>query len=107
MAQVMLRQAQHRGQYAMAAGDQHTRQRGKRPMVRNSSTPLLYPILYNAIHHHLKYPLGKTRENCSQGELFLAVGLAIRDRLVDQMLKTEERYRKTDAKRLYYLSPFA
>ena len=73
-------------------------------MVRNTSTPPLYPVLYDAIHHHLKYSLGKTRENCSQGELFSAVGLAIRDRLVDQMLETEERYRKTDAKRLYYLS---
>ena len=73
-------------------------------MVGNSSDVLLYSTLSDAIHHHLKYSLGKTRENCSQGELFLAVGLAIRDRLVDQMLETEERYRKSDAKRLYYLS---
>ncbi len=71
-------------------------------MVGNSSDSLLYSTLSDAIHHHLKYSLGKTRENCSQGELFLAVGLAIRDRLVDQMLETEERYRKSDAKRLYY-----
>src|SRR3989454_6017123 len=73
-------------------------------MVGNSSDSRLYSTLSDAIHHHLKYSLGKTRENCSQGELFLAVGLAIRDRLVDQMLETEERYRKSDAKRLYYLS---
>ena len=73
-------------------------------MVGNRRESLLYSTLSDAIHHHLKYSLGKTRENCSQGELFLAVGLAIRDRLVDQMLETEERYRKSDAKRLYYLS---
>src|SRR5438552_13710925 len=73
-------------------------------MVGNRHDPLLYSTLYAAIHHHLKYSFGKTRANCSQGELFLAVGLAIRDRLVDRMLETEERYRKTDAKRLYYLS---
>ena len=45
-------------------------------MAGNSSDPLLYATLSDAIHHHLKYSLGKTRENCSQGELFLAVGLA-------------------------------
>jgi starch phosphorylase len=32
------------------------------------------------------------------------VSLAIRNRLIDQMLATEERCRQTDAKRLYYLS---
>jgi starch phosphorylase len=73
-------------------------------MAGNSSDPLLYATLSAAIHHHLKYSLEKTRENCSQGELFLAVGLALRDRLVDYMWETEARYRKTDAKRLYYLS---
>lgn len=60
--------------------------------------------LQEAMHHHLKYSLGKTRSTCSQRELFLAVGLAVRDRLVDRMLETEERYRKADAKRLHYLS---
>ena len=73
-------------------------------MVENSRAPLLYAALSDAIHHHLKYSLGKSRENCSQGELFLAVGLALRDRLVDHMWETEARYHKTEAKRLYYLS---
>jgi starch phosphorylase len=59
---------------------------------------------HDAIHHHLKYSLGKTPDNCSKRELFLAVVLAVRDCLVDRMLDTEARYQKADAKRLYYLS---
>jgi starch phosphorylase len=75
-------------------------------MVGNNSVLSLYSAdtFYEAVQHRLKYSVGKTRENCSQRELFLAVGLAVRDRLVDRMLETEERYRKADAKRLYYLS---
>jgi starch phosphorylase len=75
-------------------------------MAGNNHEPLLYTAdaFHEAIHQHLKYSLGKTRENCSQRELFLAVGLAVRDRLVDRMLETEDRYRKAGAKRLYYLS---
>ena len=37
-------------------------------------------------------------------ELFNAVALSVRDRLVDQMLETEERYRKDAPKRINYLS---
>ena len=60
--------------------------------------------LHNAILYHLKYSLGKTPENASRRELFLALVLAVRDSLVDRMLETEARYRKADTKRLYYLS---
>jgi starch phosphorylase len=60
--------------------------------------------LSEAIAHHLRYSLGKRRQDCSPRELCLAVSLAIRNRLIDQMLATEERCRQTDAKRLYYLS---
>ena len=75
-------------------------------MIGNRRAPLLSSAdaLRDAIHHHLQYTLGKTDEPCSQGELFLAVGLAIRDRVVDRLVATEKRYRQTDAKRLYYLS---
>jgi len=40
----------------------------------------------------------------SQQERFRAVALAVRDRLVDGMLATEERYRRADPKRVHYLS---
>jgi starch phosphorylase len=36
--------------------------------------------------------------------MFQAVALAVRDRLMDKMLETEQRYERADAKQLYYLS---
>src|ERR1700730_14812618 len=59
--------------------------------------------LRDSICQHVRYSLGKERHNLSGHDLFLAVALAVRDRLVDRMLETEERYQKADAKRLYYL----
>jgi starch phosphorylase len=75
-------------------------------MVWNNSAYLTNTTsaLHESIYQHLKYSLGKTQENSSRRELFLAVVLAVRDRLVDRMLHTEEQYHKADAKRVYYLS---
>lgn len=60
--------------------------------------------LHNSVCQHVKYSLGKECHNLSGHDLFLAMALAVRDRLVDRMLETEERYQKADVKRLYYLS---
>jgi len=60
--------------------------------------------LQDAILQHVRYSLGKGWQNLSGRDLFMATALAARDRLIDGMLETEERYQKEDAKRLYYLS---
>jgi glycogen phosphorylase len=60
--------------------------------------------LHDSICQHVKYSLGKECHNLSGLDLFLAMALAVRDRLVDRMLETEKRYHKADVKRLYYLS---
>ena len=60
--------------------------------------------LQESICQHVRYSLGKEWKNLSGRDLFLGVALAVRDRLVERMLETEERYQRTDAKRLYYLS---
>src|SRR5919197_30583 len=60
--------------------------------------------LQASIRHHVRYSLGKEWQHLSGAELFRAVALAVRDRLVDRMLATEARYRQAHAKRLYYLS---
>jgi hypothetical protein len=59
--------------------------------------------LHDSICQHVKYSLGKECHNLSGHDLFLAMALAVRDRLVDRMLETEERYQRADVKRLYYL----
>src|SRR5437762_4252591 len=60
--------------------------------------------LEEAICHHVRYSLGKAWPSLSKRDLFVAVALAVRDRIVDKMFETAARYRKADAKRLYYVS---
>src|SRR5438067_5055749 len=62
------------------------------------------PPLEDAITRHVRYSLGKEWDEASKNDMFQAVSLAVRDRMVEQQLETERRYRRADAKRLYYLS---
>src|SRR5262245_42040651 len=75
-------------------------------MVGNTSTPEDSPLaaLQASMQHYVRYSLGKAWQQLSGPELFRAVALAVRDRLVDQMFATEERYQQANAKRVYYLS---
>lgn len=60
--------------------------------------------LQAAILRHARYSLGREWPDLAAHDRFVAVALAIRDRMVDGMLATEARYRQADPKRLYYLS---
>lgn len=57
-----------------------------------------------SIRRHIRYSLGKEWGDLSGYDLFMALSLVVRDRMVDGMLETEARRHKSDAKRLYYLS---
>lgn len=57
-----------------------------------------------AICRHLKYSLGIDRNRASRFDLFWALSLSVRELLIDGRLQTEARYRRADAKRVYYLS---
>ena len=56
------------------------------------------------IRRHSRYALGRDGETLSQRELFWTLALAARDKMVDGMFATEQRYTENKAKRLYYLS---
>ena len=60
--------------------------------------------LEESIFRYARYTLGKKWEDVSTRDMLLALTLAVRERLLDAMIETEERYRQADAKRLYYLS---
>ena len=60
--------------------------------------------LQESILRHARYSLGKKWSDLSAKDRFNAVALAVRDQMVDRMLETGERYRKSDSKRLYYIS---
>jgi starch phosphorylase len=57
-----------------------------------------------SIRRHVTYSLGKAWSELSAKDLFTAVALSVRDRLVERMLETEERYRRATPKSLAYLS---
>jgi glycogen phosphorylase len=60
--------------------------------------------LWQAVLKHIRYTLAQSRVDLTPKAVLRPLALAIRDRLIDGMLETEERYRTTGAKRLYYLS---
>src|SRR6266568_1885248 len=60
--------------------------------------------LRDDVMRHVTYSLADTLAGLDETEAFRALALAVRDRLVERWQATEERYRKADAKRLYYLS---
>ena len=72
--------------------------------VQKPATAELVSSIQESIRRHARYSLGKAWNDLSGRELFNAVALSVRDRLVDRMLETEERYRRDDPKRINYLS---
>src|SRR3569832_966804 len=60
--------------------------------------------LRDTISRHIRYTLARPHDGLKPEDYLRPLALAIRDRLVDKMMETEERYRGRNAKRLYYLS---
>ncbi len=58
----------------------------------------------DAILRHVTYSLGATLDELTPRDLLNAVALAVRDRAVEALLATQQRFDQADAKRLYYLS---
>lgn len=53
---------------------------------------------------HIRYSLGKPGDDLCKHDMFTAVALTLRNRIIDLMIETERRYQQQDVKRLYYLS---
>ena len=63
------------------------------------------PALKQAILEHLEYTLAELpRHVDSAWEPYVALALAVRDRMIERWIRTQDRYYETDAKRVYYLS---
>ena len=75
------------------------------PTKPTTNQPTLSPDEIEAeIRRHSRYALGRDGESLSDRELFWTLALAARDKMVDGMFATEQRYTENKAKRLYYLS---
>src|SRR5262245_51642430 len=63
------------------------------------------PALKQAILEHLEYTLAELPGHVdSAWEPYVALALAVRDRMVQEWISTQDRYYEQDAKRVYYLS---
>ena len=52
----------------------------------------------------LQYGLAKDRFTATSHDNFMALGMALRERLVERWIQTQQRYHKKNLKRVYYLS---
>jgi glycogen phosphorylase len=73
-------------------------------MLRQTAWRDAVAEIQESLERRAKYSLGKAWSELSTTECFTAVALSVRDRLVDRMLETRERYRNGDPKRLHYIS---
>ena len=53
---------------------------------------------------HVVFSLSKDIDKATERDMGRALALSLRDRLVERMLMTRDRYRETKAKRMYYFS---
>ena len=57
-----------------------------------------------AFTDHIHHTLARSKYTVTDHEKVLAVAYAVRDRLVDRWIKTQNTYYEKDVKRVYYLS---
>ncbi|MFA7543388.1 MAG: glycogen/starch/alpha-glucan phosphorylase, partial [Candidatus Cloacimonadaceae bacterium] len=58
----------------------------------------------NRFLNHLEYSLIKDTNTVQEWDVFYALALSLRDRLIERWLRTQHEYRKRDVKKVYYLS---
>jgi starch phosphorylase len=72
--------------------------------VEDDRTGTSAETLRRAMADHLFYSLGRTPEMASKQDLYLAIALTVRDRLLHRWLNTTETYFHQDARVVCYLS---
>jgi len=60
--------------------------------------------ILNSFVNGMRYGLAKDRHTVTSHDDFLALAIAIRDRIVEQWIHTQQRYHNENVKRVYYLS---
>lgn len=54
--------------------------------------------------HHLKYTQGEDQHSATPLDTYQCAALAIRDRLIERMIRTQQAYLRNDVRRVYYMS---
>ncbi len=72
--------------------------------MNDSGITAVTETIKEAFNRNLKYTLATSRRSCSKHELYLALAMAVRERLIDRWNETREARIASKAKRVYYLS---
>lgn len=70
----------------------------------NSRSGISPESIRQGIREHLKYTLGLDDYTTTRSDLFMALAYTIRDRLMNQWIKTLQTHYSQNVKRVYYLS---
>ena len=60
--------------------------------------------LSNQFAEHLEFDLVRDKITATPEDAYHSLSLSIRDRLVRRSIRTQQRYKEEDVKRVYYLS---
>lgn len=60
--------------------------------------------LHQDFEHHLRYTLAKDRYSATDRDRYYALARAVRDRLIERWMVTQQTHHKRNVKRVYYLS---
>lgn len=63
-----------------------------------------FASLGESLLHHLHFSLAKDEHSATRHDYYLALVMAIREKLIGRWLKTQQRYYEENRKRVYYLS---
>lgn len=63
-----------------------------------------YHGLKEGILYHLRYTLALRPEQATKRDWWLCLSMAVKDRIVDDMVDTQDRHNQDNVRRLYYLS---
>ena len=61
-------------------------------------------FLRKEFEHHLHYTLAKDLYTATDDDRYRALTLAVRDRLIERWMETQQTHHKKNVKRVYYLS---
>jgi len=75
-----------------------------RPPATADGAAALVQELRNSFEHHLRRTLAKDRYTATTRDRYYAFALAVRDRLIERWIATQQTHHNRQVKRIYYLS---
>ncbi|MDR3674236.1 MAG: glycogen/starch/alpha-glucan phosphorylase [Acidobacteriota bacterium] len=75
-----------------------------RPPATGDEAAELVQELRNSFEHHLRRTLAKDRYTATTRDRYYAFALAVRDRLIERWIATQQTHHNRQVKRIYYLS---